>query len=216
MTATPPDWKVHVRAGDTLSLQATYDTSQWSWYESMGIMITWFAPGSGGKGTFAKTGVDVPGQVTHGHLAENDNHGGGVDPDLPNVAGLPNGSPVSTVDIADFEYGQTDLDLLAQVPTVPAGGHVTFTNLDTPVNGQGTAHTITTCKLPCNKATGIAFPLPDGAPPVNFDSGQLGNYGAPTKGTRTWSTPSNLPAGDYTFYCRVHPFMRGVFRVTSQ
>jgi plastocyanin len=29
----------------------------------------------------------------------------------------------------------------------------------------------------------------------------------------TWSTPKNLPPGTYTFYCRIHPFMRGVFRI---
>jgi plastocyanin len=28
-----------------------------------------------------------------------------------------------------------------------------------------------------------------------------------------WSTPANLPPGTYTFFCRIHPFMRGVFRV---
>ena len=33
MTATPATWKVHVKPGDRLSIQATYDTSQWSWYE---------------------------------------------------------------------------------------------------------------------------------------------------------------------------------------
>jgi plastocyanin len=101
--------------------------------------------------------------------------------------------------------------MLGQVPTVHQGGHITFTNLDAPTSGFGTFHTITACKLPCNKATGLSFPLPDN--PVVFDSGQLGNYGPPTKGTRTWSTPADLPPGDYTFYCRVHPLMRGVFRV---
>ena len=213
MTATPAKWKVHVKAGDRLSLQATYDTSQSSWYESMGIMTVWYAPGGGGKGPFAKSGVDVPGQVTHGHLSpENDNHGGGFDADLPDPSGLPNGAPLSSVNITNFEYGASDLDLLTQVPTVPHGGHVTFTNLDAPVSGPGIAHTITACKLPCNKSTGIANPLPNA--PVVFDSGQLGNYGQPTKGTRTWSTPSNLPAGDYTYFCRIHPTMRGVFRVT--
>ena len=212
MTATPAKWKVHVAPGDVLSIQATYDTSSWSWYESMGIMVAWFAPGGGGKSPFGST-TDVPGAVTHGHLPENDNHGGGFDADLPDPSSLPNGPVSTSVGINDFEYEPGDLDLATQVPTVNHGGHITFTNFDTPVNGAGTAHTITACKLPCNKSTGIAFPVADA--PVVFDSGQLGNYGAPTKGTRVWSTPSNLPAGDYTYFCRVHPFMRGVFRVTS-
>ena len=214
MTATPATWKMHVKAGDVLSLQAIYDTSSRSWYESMGIMLAWYAPGSGGNGAFTAAVSGVPGVVTHGHLSpENDNHGGGVDPGLPDSAGLPNGAPTTIVDISAFEYGPADLDLLGQVPTVPQGGHITFKNLDAPASGFGTFHTITACKLPCNKSTGLSFPLPDS--PVVFDSGQLGNFGPPTKGTLTWSTPANLPPGDYTFYCRVHPFMRGVFRVTS-
>ena len=174
-------------------------------------MVAWFAPGQGGKATFG-LGVDVPGAVTHGHLPENDNHGGGFDADFSDPLGLPNGAPASAVNIVDFEYEPGDLDLLAQVPTVAHGNHVTFTNLDTPTSGAGTAHTVTACKLPCNQSTGIAYPL--AGAPVVFDSGQLGNYGAPTKGTRVWNTPSNLPVGDYTYFCRVHPFMRGVFRVT--
>jgi plastocyanin len=212
MTATPATWKMHVKTGDVLSLQAIYDTSSRSWYESMGIMIAWYAPGAGGNSSFSAAVSGVPGVVTHGHLSpENDNHGGGVDAGLPDSTGLPNGAPTTAIDISNFEYGPADLDMLGQVPTVHQGGHITFTNLDAPTSGFGTFHTITACKLPCNKATGLSFPLPDN--PVVFDSGQLGNYGPPTKGTRTWSTPANLPPGDYTFYCRVHPLMRGVFRV---
>ena len=30
---------------------------------------------------------------------------------------------------------------------------------------------------------------------------------------RTWQTPKNLPVGTYTYFCRIHPFMRGAFRV---
>ena len=46
MTATPPDWRVAVRAGDTLSVSATYESSRASWYESMGIMVVWAADGA--------------------------------------------------------------------------------------------------------------------------------------------------------------------------
>ncbi len=212
MTATPSTWRLHVKPGDVLSLQATYDVSSRSWYESMGIMMAWFAPAVGGKGPFNPK-LDVPGVVTHGHLSpENDNRGGLFDAGLPDPAGLPNGAPTSTINISAFEYGPADLDALGQVPTVAQGGHITFKNLDAPASGNGTFHTITGCELPCNKTTGLSFPLPDSA--VVFDSGQLGNAGAPTKGSLTWNTPATLPQGNYTFYCRIHPFMRGVFRVT--
>jgi hypothetical protein len=32
-------------------------------------------------------------------------------------------------------------------------------------------------------------------------------------GSRTWKTPKSLRPGLYTYYCRIHPFMRGAFRV---
>ena len=32
-------------------------------------------------------------------------------------------------------------------------------------------------------------------------------------GTTTWKTPKNLSAGTYAYFCRIHPFMRGAFRV---
>jgi len=47
MQATPDDWEVAVKAGDTLSLSTTYDTSRASWYESMGIMVVFYADAIG-------------------------------------------------------------------------------------------------------------------------------------------------------------------------
>jgi plastocyanin len=74
-------------------------------------------------------------------------------------------------------------------------------------------HSLTSCKAPCNRSTGIAYPLPDGEPV--FDSGQLGpradNTGA--VGRNFWSTPTDLKPGTYPFYCRIHPLMRGAIRV---
>jgi hypothetical protein len=32
-------------------------------------------------------------------------------------------------------------------------------------------------------------------------------------GTATWKTPKDLAPGTYTYFCRIHPFMRGAFRV---
>ena len=75
MEATPPEWRVGVKRGDVLSVSATYDSKRASWYEAMGIMQVAFNPGGTGPDPFA-TDVDVPGRLTHGHLAENRNHGG--------------------------------------------------------------------------------------------------------------------------------------------
>jgi hypothetical protein len=217
MTATPSTWKVGVRAGDVLDIATTYDSNGWSWYEVMGIMVTWFAPNRGGRSPFGKISVDVPGVVTHGHLAENDNHGGAASLDFADPSGLidestPLVSSIPTIDISNFEYEPGDLDLATHIPVVNYGTALRFRNLDAPSSyGYGIWHTITTCKLPCDKSTGVAYPVADA--PLQLDSGQLGNFGAPTTGVRTWSTPSNLPTGDYAYFCRVHPFMRGAFRV---
>jgi len=43
MTVTPPDWRVRVKPGDILQLNAVYDTTKASWYEPMGIVVGWMA-----------------------------------------------------------------------------------------------------------------------------------------------------------------------------
>src|SRR5690606_24331462 len=77
MTNTPPDWRVDVRKGDVLTVSGTYDVSKASWYESMAIMPVAFAPGdTSGVDPFSDR-LNRRGVLNHGHLAENDNHGGG-------------------------------------------------------------------------------------------------------------------------------------------
>jgi plastocyanin len=212
MLATDPDWRVAVHPGDALRVSSTYDTSRASWYESMGIMVVWAVDGTDGPDPFT-TKVDVGGHLTHGHLAENDNHGGDkvetVSPD-----GLATtGAPAGNVSIADFTYGAGDLTLKVPqpIPVIAPGQSITFDNADQTATAP-IWHTITACKEPCDRATGIAYPLADSD--VQFDSGQLGLGGPPTSGTVTWSTPGNLPSGTYTYFCRIHPFMRGAFRVS--
>jgi plastocyanin len=211
MSATPSTWRATIKAGDTLSVSATYETKLASWYESMGIMVVWAAEGSEGPDPFT-TNVVVPGALTHGQLAENRNHGGEAT-DLPDAATYASQPALSNVPISSWIYAQGDLHVGQKVvPTVKAGQTITFDNLDAPLdNGQW--HTITSCQAPCNKSTGIAYPLANG--PVIFDSGQLGTAGVPTAGRTTWTTPADLPSGTYTYFCRIHPKMRGAFRVDS-
>jgi plastocyanin len=217
MTVTPESWRVGVRKGDVLSVSATYDTERSSWYESMGIMPVAFSPGGTGPDPFA-TNVNVPGRVTHGHLRENRNHGGafGGLPDARRLLSAPP-PPSRTVPIRGFLYGQGDLGMTGRKgrpPTIRPGQTLRFVNRDAKRN---IFHTITSCKAPCNRATGIAYPLADG--PVRFDSGNLGfgPEGATAAAQRiTWRTPKTIRPGTYTYFCRVHPFMRGAFRVAKQ
>ena len=224
MTATKPDWRVALNQGDKLKVSTTYDTRKASWYEVMGIMEAWYADGhvAGAVDPFTAP-VDWHGIVTHGHLPENDNHGGTGAPILPNATRMLSRSRISTVNIKDFVYGAGDLSLAAAgkpLPVVRQGGSLTFRNLDSLAGGDpDTAiyHTITACKAPCNKGTGIAYPLADG--PVTFDSGELGfgpQYATAAANRATWKTPKNLSPGTYTYFCRIHPFMRGAFRVVKR
>jgi len=87
---------------------------------------------------------------------------------------------------------------------------VQFVNRDA---SRDVFHTITGCRLPCAATTGIAFPLADGP---TFDSGELGFGPAlftAAANRDTWATPASLTPGTYAYFCRVHPFMRGAFRV---
>ncbi len=223
MTNTPPDWRVAIKKGDILWTTATYNSKIGSWYEAMGIMsaLTTATP-DGGLDPFTHD-VAVKGLVNHGHLPENDNHGGGK-AILPNAVTLPDGplTDAGKVPIDNFIYGQGDLTLggsRRNPPTIHQGQSLTFVNDDADV-GPGEWHTITSCRAPCNAATGIAYPLASAPPGESFDSGELGTNGfgkngPPTAGRTTWSTPTSLPAGTYTYFCRIHPFMRGSFRIIS-
>ena len=216
MTATPRTWRVAIKKGDVLAVHGTYDVRKASWYESMAIMpIAVTAKPAGGLDPFTRS-TDRPGHLTHGHLKENDVHGGGV-PVLPDMTKVLDG-PVSDtrVTIDSYVYGQGSMSLTGmpgRPPVVRRGASISFKNLDAKPS-RNVFHTITACKAPCNRTTGIAYPLADG--PVDFDSGELG-FGprgfTAAANVDEWKTPTNLPLGTYTYFCRVHPFMRGAFRV---
>ena len=217
LTASRPDWRARVNAGDVLRISATYDSRTSSWYENMGIVLLFVAPNDpGGPDPFVDV-VDPTGELTHGHLRENDHHGGDqrVYPDPRKAA---SGRVTSKVTIRGFRFLPGDLGTLFDhrpVPVVPRGRSLTFVNRD---NTSYEWHSITTCRAPCNLATGISYPLANGLAGggVQFDSGQLG-FGpeglSPAANRATWKTPSNLARGTYTYFCRIHPFMRGAFRV---
>jgi hypothetical protein len=222
MGASPSNWRVKLQAGDTLSVAATYDVGRADWYEVMGIMPVAVYDGTGVGGQDALSDSIPTGEVlTHGHLAENNNHGGdpiGL-PDPRLLPGAPTPSDPITIDQYAYEQGDMYAPGTAKYPPkVPFGQSLIFRNLDDPPSGpsRNVFHTITACKAPCNLSTGIAYPIANG--PVTFDSGQLGfnsSFNAPAADRDTWSTPKSLPAGTYTYFCRVHPFMRGSFRVVQ-
>jgi plastocyanin len=217
MTATRPGWRVALHAGDALQLSTTYDTRRASWYESMGIDVVYYADGiqPGAVDPFAGH-VDWHGELTHGHLPENDHHGGTAT-DLPDARGLASGPFARKISIAGFFSDHGDFSATGtgrRPPVIHPGQSIRFTNFDATRSipaQQSAYHTITACRAPCTAATGVAYPLANG--PVHFDSGELGYGGPPSADRNTWSTPKSLKPGTYTYFCRIHPFMRGSFRV---
>lgn len=160
------------------------------------------------------------GAVTHGHYAENGNHSG-----PSGTLEASRGQPTSEVGIANFVYAPGDLSMVSMtgLPTVKLGSKLRFTNLE----GGAIWHTITTCAFPCLGRTGAAFPLADGRTskgrPLDLDSAELGvgiPYIGPTAQRLDWSVPVTReegfqPGETVTYFCRVHPFMRGAFEVTE-
>jgi plastocyanin len=220
MTASRPDWRVRVHKGDMIRITTTYENKNIAWYENMGLALLFVAPGDrSGVDPFASA-VDWHGVLTHGHLPENNVHGG-TPTSIVDASKLPSGPLTKEVRIKGYTYLPGDLNLLSQngshIPTVRQGQSLLFVNQD---HATYEWHSITACAVPCNRSTGIAFPLSNAPAATQFDSGQLGMdampmgpHSSPATGTMSWRTPTNLKPGTYTYYCRVHPFMRGAFRV---
>ncbi|MCA1726708.1 MAG: hypothetical protein LC722_03340, partial [Actinobacteria bacterium] len=155
-----PRWGVRVKPGDVLRINATYDSVHQATYENMGIAVGFIAPDRlvNGKAVPIAPGVDpfqkglkvddrpgcpsrgllakparlcTRGFVTHGHLAEADNHGG--------PAGELNGAMSSHADhvaIGGFVYLPGDLGMVDTlgIPTVTPGQVLEFLNLDSAAN----------------------------------------------------------------------------------
>jgi plastocyanin len=160
------------------------------------------------------------GIVTHGHFAENGNHSGAVGSKLAAKVG----SATGNVGILNFLYNPGDLTTISMtgLPTVKLGSTLRFANAD----GLAIYHTVTSCAYPCTGPTSASFPLADGKTslgrPLDFDSGEIG-FGAPEIGPAKQTIEYQLPItakegfqpGEVvTYFCRIHPSMRGGFEVT--
>jgi hypothetical protein len=135
------------------------------------------------------------------------------------------GLPTPVVTITNFRYTPGDRALPGQagLPVqVPRGSTLTFVNADM-VTMAGVRHTVTSCEWPCNGPYVANYPQPDGL----FDSGKLGNYDPLDGGlidTGNYGLSGELSPvyeldtggmepGLYSFYCRVHPWMRGSLEI---
>ncbi len=240
-------WAVEVQRGDILRLNGVYDTSLGSWYEQMGIVMSWVVPGddSGidpfdenveivtdgfpedalmppgleGQNTCvpSETTLCARGQITRPSEEARNNHqrchpSQGC-ADLPDIEG----PAVSEIPIQAFNYGPADFGTIwtTGIPQVKVDEPVTFTNLDA---GAYIWHTVTRCQEPCTVPTSASSPLADGGSgepndPMDFDSSELGVGAAPAQRVEWDFTPTET--GTFTFWCRIHPGMRGAFEVVE-
>ena len=120
------------------------------------------------------------------------------------------GHETNLVNIANFVYHPGDRSLSGKdgaPPRIKKGTSMTFFNAD---QQAGIRHSVTTCEWPCNGRYVANHPFPDGI----WDSETLGydpvDGGEPNP---VASTPSNLEVGKYSYFCRIHPWMRGAFEV---
>ncbi len=168
----------------------------------------------------ARPALCTKGIPTHGHQAANGDFGG-----PSGKWKAKRGGPTTNISIANFQYMPGDFSMInsSGVPTVELGSELYFLNLE----GAAVLHTITTCKFPCLGPTGAAFPIPDGETSsgraLDLDSSEVG-FGLPAIGPAKqrldWSTPITKEAGykpgeTVTYFCRIHPFMRGAFQVAK-
>lgn len=120
------------------------------------------------------------------------------------------GYEVGTVTIANFLYLPGDMGLSGQLGAparVKKGNSLTFINADQPLLIR---HSVSTCRWPCNGPYVSNYPFHDGV----YESGTLGydpvDGGSPNPVAQT---PADLEVGKYSYFCRIHPWMRGAFEV---
>ena len=147
MEATRPEWRVSLKAGDTVSIDATYDVEKASWYESMGILplaVTQaddpLAKDPFDDATEVQAMYDQGGILTHGRLPENIDTYAGDELGLPDPRDLKSEGKIKKdeqVEIEGFRYYPGGFSAVDDFPTAPmsppevkAGRDLNFINND--------------------------------------------------------------------------------------
>ena len=183
-------------------------TSRWgSWWPTWPRATT-------GKNPF-KSKVNHKGKVTHGHLKENRVHGG-KKTELPDPRKLASGAvrrrPAHASTASPTRPATCACPGVAEAPAdaSSSGQSLTFElgNGDNSTGDLALAHLLQAALQPLDRHR-----LSDPGRQVPVRLGSARRPCAPAVCRRTWETPKNLPEGTYTYFCRIHPFMRGAFRV---
>ncbi|MFL5895001.1 MAG: PQQ-binding-like beta-propeller repeat protein [Thermoleophilaceae bacterium] len=220
MEVTDPGFRAPIHKGDVIQLTGVYENKFHAWYDVMthnGIYVDRQQPPKPGC---APVLIDRPkANPRQGVLSKpwgpQMDHSCGVkwgwgDCDKPVKGAMkPVKAPGNVVNITNFSYQPGDFSsgIYGDTPWIREGEQLTFVNDDQPA---AIRHSITTCPYPCNGEYFANYPTADG----RWDSGTLGydpiDGGSPNPVSKT---PKDLPPGTYTYFCRIHPWMRGVFKV---
>jgi len=216
-----PAWRAPVHKGDRIRISGTYENRDHAWYTVMTHLGMYFDPlQKPGKRhckpyMIADKGwnptVGVPNRSWGHHTDEFCGEEWGEPPcERPDEGPPAPEVHTNLVKILNFAYLPGDraaAGQVAAVPTIKQGEQLTFVNDDQSANIR---HTVTTCASPCNGKYVANYPLADG----RWDSGILGfdliDGGSPNPVSRT---PADLGPGQYRYFCRIHPWMRGEFKV---
>jgi hypothetical protein len=221
MEVTHPAFRAPIRKGDRIRIAGIYENRHHGWYDVMthnGFYIDEAQPpkgrckpylvGKAARNERIKVTAGVPNRSWGHHPTDLfcGRRYGAVPCSLPYRSRGP-GTPTAQVTIANFLYQPGDQALSGGPALVPRGTSLRFVNLDQAANIR---HSVTTCRWPCNGPYVANYPLPDGV----WDSGTLG-YDAIDGGSANpiAQTPANLKVGRYAYFCRIHPWMRGEFKV---
>jgi plastocyanin len=217
-------WRAYVHKGDRLAINGSYFAKNYAYPDAMvfaGIYIDRAAtpPTGSGCAPFIAGHRNTPERQV---IRTTINHPWSMYPDQPTCdkcdhpEAMPKPGPsTSVVQIVGMDYlpgnGGTSGEP-AGPPVVTRGQGLTFVNEDYAESLM--RHSVTSCKAPCDGADMTNYPFFDG----RFDSGVLGwmfeDAYVSTQPTPQWTMQTkDMRPGYYTFFCRIHPFMRGSFFV---
>ena len=223
MTITRPAWRAPIRKGDRLRINGKYENKRYAWYAAMahvGLFVDQEQKPRKGCAPYPvrkqKKKIDLlTGTLNRPWDKFHVMNACGKQWHRPCERKEPDrgdGMETNLVTIQGFRYSPGDRGLSGQMgapPRIRQGTSLTFMNADQQL---AIRHSVTTCRWPCNGPYVTNYPLADGV----WDSGTLGfdlvDGGSPMPDART---PADLKAGKYSYFCRIHPWMRGAFEVVK-
>lgn len=223
MGVTPHSWRMYVREGDRLVLNGVYDASDYGFLDAMsyyGFYTDTDEPPTAAQACTAEL-IDKPG-ASAAQVVRTVTNQAWPHHDIPtcdecneDVEKPEPGSETNVVHIAGFQYLPGNIGFEGPgigPPVVAHGDEMQFINEDYALGAV--RHSVTSCKAPCNGPYVANFPLWDGG----FHSGALGFMWEETyinaRSEPVWTfDTSELKRGWHTYFCQLHPWMRGSFYI---